>query len=373
MSRPLTIVADENMPNLQRLFGACGNITALPGRAICADDLVDCDILLVRSVTRVDAALLAASPVQFVGSATIGTDHIDRDYLASRQIAFAHAPGCNAASVVQYDLAALALLRPGWRSARIGVLGGGNVGSRVAAQLAALGAAVVVCDPLLRQTDSGQRLVGLESLLGCDIVLLHAPLTTTGSHPTHHLIGAAELAALRSGALLLNAGRGGVIDNRALLEFLQGGAALTVALDVWEDEPQINHELVEQVALATPHIAGYSDQGRSNGSAMVAAELYSYLGLAIGALGEQRPAPLALGEMTDLNTAIIASYDPRQDDRRLRAALAGCRDAAGRAAAFDQLRRDYPKRLEFDHFSVASGQPGLRSALAAVGFVTEQD
>ncbi len=372
MSRPLSIVADENMPNLQRLFGGCGNITALPGRAISADHLRDCDILLVRSVTSVDAALLAASPVQFVGSATIGTDHIDRDYLASRQIAFAHAPGCNAASVVQYDLAALAVLRPGWRSARIGVLGGGNVGSRVAAQLAALGAAVVVCDPFLDQADCGQPLVGLEALLGCDIVLLHAPLTTGGCHPTHHLIGAAELAALPSGALLLNAGRGGVVDNRALLAWLSSGAALTTALDVWEGEPQIDSELLARVALATPHIAGYSDQGRSNGSAMVAKALYRHLGLAVGRHNEQRPAPLALGEVDDLNAAIIASYDPRRDDRRLRAALASCRGPAERAAAFDRLRRDYPARLEFDHYAVTSRQPALRTALAAVGFtVTE--
>lgn len=369
MKANLHIVADHNMPNLERLFGPLGRVTALPGRTITRADLSDCDILLVRSVTRVDAALLAGSRVRFVGSATIGTDHIDLDYLAAEQISFAHAPGCNAASVAQYDLAVLAALRPKWRSATLGILGGGNVGGRVARLLGALGADVVLCDPFLA-TGQSCPLVGLNELLQRDIVLLHAPLTDTGPHPTAHLIGAAQLAALRPGTLLVNAGRGGVIDSAALLAALEAGTDLEVALDVWEDEPLIDDALLARVALASPHIAGYSVEGRSNGSAMIAAALRRWLGVEQGgsdAVDDQRPvAPL--GEVDNLNGAVLASYQPRDDDARLRVALASCNDDRQRAEAFDRLRREYPPRREFRHYQLAATGSQLRSELALLGF-----
>ena len=369
MSRPLQIVADENMPNLHAHFARWGEITALPGRSIGAAQLRDCDILLVRSVTRVDEALLAGSRVQFVGSATIGTDHVDRDYLAHADIAFAHAPGCNADSVVQYDLAVLAELRPQWRAATVGVLAGGNVGGRVATLLQQLGVDVVVCDPLLEPESVPWPLVALPQLLQCDIILLHAPLTDSGPHPTHHLIGAEQLAALNPGTLLLNAGRGAVIDNRALLDYLASENPCEVVLDVWEQEPLVDAELLAELALGTMHIAGYSLEGRANGSAMVAAALAQHLHSEPAALLET-PArtPLTVAGAVDLNAVIGATYGVREDDRRLRQALANCSDAAQRRQQFDQLRRHYPPRHQFSYYTLASADAQLRRDCALLGF-----
>ena len=368
MTGRLNIVADENMPNLHEHFSALGNITAMAGRQISARDLHDCDILLVRSVTRVDQALLANSRVRFVGSATIGTDHIDLDYLAAAGVAFAHAPGCNTDSVLQYDMAVLAELRPQWRTASIGVLGGGNVGGRIASLLHQLGVDVAVCDPLIQPHKATWPRVELTALLQRDIILLHAPLTTSGNHPSHHLIGPEQLAALKPGALLLNAGRGGVIDNRALLDVLRSGAELDVVLDVWEQEPLVEPALLDHIAIATPHIAGYSLEGRRNGSAMVAAALRDHLALA-AQLARLRDLPrVVLGDVTDLNTAIVASYDLLGDDRRLREALAQCSDNEQRRGQFDQLRRHYPVRHQFSHFALSSDDPQLRSDCALLGF-----
>ena len=367
MSRSLKIVADENMPNLHAQFARWGEITALPGRNICAADLTGCDILLVRSVTRVDAALLANSSVQFVGSATIGTDHIDLEYLAAANIAFAHAPGCNAASVEQYDLAAMAYLRPNWRQQRVGVLGGGNVGGRIATTLMALGVDVVVCDPFLDSVRVPWPLVRLEALLQCDIILLHAPLTESGAHPTHHLIGASELALLKPNALLLNAGRGAVIDNRALLDYLDTARGCDVVLDVWEQEPLVEAALLDKVALGTPHIPGYGLQGRSSGAAMVAAALAQHLGeSAVNSC--QRCRVETLAGVSDLNAAIAATYSVAADDQRLRAALLGQGDLDERRALFDQLRRHYPARNEFSCYQLSATDSSLRQAAQQLGF-----
>ena len=367
MNRSLKIVADENMPNLQAQFARWGEICARPGRDICAADLTGCDILLVRSVTRVDAALLSNSSVQFVGSATIGTDHIDLEYLAAANIAFAHAPGCNAASVEQYDLAAMAHLRPKWRQQRIGILGGGNVGGRIASTLMALGVDVVVCDPFLDPTVVPWPLVGLEALLQCDIVLLHAPLTVTGAHPTRHLIGASELALLKPNGLLINAGRGAVIDNRALLDYLNANSGCDVVLDVWEQEPLVEAALLDKVTLGTPHIAGYSLQGRSNGTAMVAAGLAQHLGESLVDSGQEGPLE-ALTGVSDLNAAIVATYSVVADDQRLRAALLGQAGLGERRALFDQLRRHYPHRNEFSRYQLSTNDSALRQAARQLSF-----
>ncbi len=349
MSR-LTIVADENMPRVAQWFAPLGEVRTLPGRAITAADLQDADVLLVRSVTRVDRALLEGSRVRFVGSATIGTDHLDLDWLAAAGIAAVAAPGCNARSVVEYVLSAFcvvdglieALLA---RRKRVGIVGLGNVGSRLARCLVGLGIDAVGCDPFRQAADV--PLCSLDEILAADAICLHTPLTRAGAHPTWHLFDADRIAALRPGTLLLNAGRGEVIDNDALLARLRRDADLDVVLDVWEGEPAIDVELLRQVRLGTPHIAGYSQDGKLAGTRLVLEACCRHFGLPLpapeaGLAGPRLWLDAGLDDAALLRAALLQVYDIRQDDRRLREALEVDRSGG----AFDALRRHYPVRRE---------------------------
>lgn len=366
----MKIVADQNMPLLDELFGAGGELVALPGRAITPAVVRDAEVLLVRSVTRVDAGLLAGSAVRFVGSATSGCDHVDRDWLARAGIEFAHAPGCNAGAVVQYVLAVCCALRPRWRELTLGILGCGAVGGRLWRLLEALGVRCLTCDPLLPAGELPAP-VGLDELLGeADILCLHVPLTRDGPHATHHLLDAARLAQLKPGALLINAARGAVVDNAALRRLLADGGNLAVALDVWEGEPAIDLELMRRVDLGTPHIAGYSREGREHGSRAVHAAFRAWQGLPPATPqppGSRPLAPLALAAGTAaLDAAVLASFDVRAEHRRMANALAAGGDVA---ATFDALRRSGSERREFEHFRVVGDcGPGLARDLRRLGF-----
>ena len=226
----MLIVADENIPLLDSFFADFGDIRRVSGRDLDASQVRDADVLLVRSVTRVNRELLEGSRVRFVGTATIGTDHVDKEWLAAQGISFSAAPGCNANSVVEYVLAVAALYadRKGlsdWSRQSVGIVGVGNVGGLLAQKLDRLGFNVVLCDPL-RQSDAAddsatEEFSSLQHALECDIVTLHTPLTHEGNHPTYHLLGSQQLAALNADQLLINSGRGRVIDNMALLARLQ--------------------------------------------------------------------------------------------------------------------------------------------------------
>ena len=372
----MKIVADENMPLVRELFGSFGEVVTAPGREIDAALVADADVLLVRSVTRVDSRLLAGSRVRFVGTATIGTDHLDLAWLTSRAIAWASAPGCNAAAVADYVMAALSAVQPDWVRRRVAIIGCGNAGGGLYRRLAALGVDTVCFDPFLDDS-SGLPLVGFDDALDADILCLHTPLTRDGPHPSWHLFDAATLARLKPDTVLLNAGRGEVIDNRALLGAITGGRIRAV-LDVWEGEPHIDTRLLDRVALGTPHIAGYSLEGRLRGSLMVHDGLRHWLGeggpVTLASLLTRLPgvpaAPQALSCTGNsfLAESVLAAYDPRRDCRSLREAIAGAApDMAG--AAFDGLRKHYPWRREFSHFSLPDRLPAeLRRQLLAAGF-----
>lgn len=267
MSKP-RLVADQNMPLVEALFSHFFEVQLLPGREITAQSIEGAEVLLVRSVTPVNQSLLAGSSVRFVGSATAGTDHVDLDYLAKNHIQFAHAPGCNAHAVVQYVLSVLCCLKPQWQQCRVGIVGCGNVGGLLYRQLCALGVQCRVYDPFLDSADIPD-LCSFEQVLDCEIISVHTPLTTSGPYPTHHMFDRQTLQQIKSTSLLINAGRGGVIDNIALLSLLKQRSGLQVALDVWESEPQIDTELLDLVAIATPHIAGYSYEGKIRGTQML--------------------------------------------------------------------------------------------------------
>lgn len=365
----MKILVDENMPLARELFAGFGEVVARPGRDLCSDELRDADVLLVRSVTRVDGHLLAGSRVRFVGTATIGTDHVDLDWLRAQGIAFASAPGCNAMSVVDYVASALLELadRHGVPMAgkRAGIVGLGNVGARLQQRLQAIGLEVLACDPPLAEAGH-TGLVGMDAIADCDIVSFHTPLVRDGAHPTRHLADAAFLARLKPGAILINTSRGAVVDNAALLAALQRRNDLLVVLDVWEGEPRVERRLAARVELATPHIAGYSYDGKLRGSWMLYEALCAFLGQApTMTLASLVPASarcvldvaqLAPRRALDL---VRAAWRITDDDTAFRATLGDDDDA--RAAAFDRLRKQYPLRREFATVELA--QPPRLAAL----------
>ena len=346
------IVADQNMPRVREMFSAYGELHLLSGREISAADVIDADILLVRSVTIVGRALLAGSSVKFVGSATIGTDHIDLNYLETTGIGFGHAPGCNAESVVQYDLSVMCRLMPDWKSKKIGIVGCGNVGGRLYKRLQALQVSCAVYDPFLSQHQIPD-LGCLDNVLECDVICVHTPITVDGEFPTQHLINAQVLAKLKSGTLLINAGRGAVVDNKALLASLKADSGLQAALDVWEGEPLLDINLMNLVALATPHIAGHSFEGKTQGTQMVFDRFCQWANISVKTeVGADENMMLRL-EVNSLEEAILDCYDVSLDDQRLREAMRGLDEGSQSiAAAFDRLRKDYPVRLEFGAYTV---------------------
>ncbi len=368
----MKIIADQNMPLVEELFAEFGDIELLPGREICAADLLGADLLLVRSVTQVNQQLLADSNVKFVGSATIGTDHVDRDYLHAAGIEFAHAPGCNAEAVVQYDLSAICRLMPDWQAKTIGIVGCGNVGSRLYKRLLALGVNCVVYDPFL-DVDSVPDLVDFDTLIGSDIICLHTPLTSDGEYPTYHLFDAEVLARLKPDCLLINAGRGAVIDNKALYAAFKEGLSAQVVLDVWEPEPLVDVNLMPFVAIGTPHIAGYSLEGKIKGTHMVFEAFKQWAGMTSGtdytAAPEEGRHLLAAD---DLNQGIVACYDVSQDSRRMADAMQNLEPGSSAIAkAFDQLRRDYPVRREFSHYQL-SANTNHSAGFKCLGFVVDR-
>ena len=347
--RSLKIIADENMPLVQELFGHYGNVTLIPGRSIRAEDVIDADVLLVRSVTVVNQELLQGSSVKFVGSATIGIDHVDTNFLRTAGIRFAFAPGCNAKAVVQYDLSVMSRLVPDWVNKTVGIIGCGNVGTRLYSTLSALDVSCRIYDPFLSM-NSSLPLHNFNDVLEADIVCLHTPLTYEGLFPTYHMIDRAAINRLIPGALLISAGRGEVVDTEALLEILRSGKPLSVALDVWESEPDICPNLLRHVSLGTPHIAGYSLEGKINGTTMVFDDFLDWIGAQedYSARLSIEPVTISSPNINSVNRAILASYDVFADDKRMRKALSGLvKNTSQQRGMFDALRREYPVRREF--------------------------
>ncbi|WP_299312879.1 4-phosphoerythronate dehydrogenase PdxB [uncultured Halomonas sp.] len=382
----MRILVDADVPAAEACFGALGELIRRPGREITAHDLRDVDALVVRSITRVDEALLAqANRLRFVGTCTIGTDHIETALLVERGIAFASAPGCNAEAVVDHVLGSLATLaeRQGWRltERRVGVVGAGNVGGRLLGRLAAMGIDGLVCDPprVAAESAAGQSLSGfvdLETLIDeCDVLCLHTPLVREGPHATQHLLDAEAIAELAPGTVLLNAGRGDCVDGGALRQRLAGEGDISAVLDVWENEPAIDAALCDLAEIATPHIAGHSLDGKRRGTHMVYRALCRELGLpARVTLDALLPPPplrrLALGPglapEEALRLCLRAVHDVRRDHDSLR------RESRrqGMAKGFDACRANYPLRREFSTLEVALVEEaeGLGALLAGAGF-----
>lgn len=374
----MRILADPGIACAAEAFAGLGEVELLAGRQWTAAAVRDRDVLLVRSVTRVNESLLGASRVRFVGSATSGIDHVDTAALARRGIAFAHAPGSNAEAVVDYVLGAIAAgrhaLGPG---TTVGIVGCGAVGARLRARLQALGLRCLCSDPPLERAGAAGPFQPLEALVaGADVITLHVPLTDAGPFATAGLLGAARLRLLRGNATLINAARGGVVDEAALLERLRTSHGPCAVVDCWQGEPAIGPELLRRAWIATPHIAGYSLDGRLAATRALFTSLCRHLGREAhwpAAVQAQVP-PAPVLEAHDgavahsIRKLVLACYDPRLDSAALKAALALA--PAARSALFDRLRRDYPARREFGfvRVRVPANRPDLRRAVAGAGF-----
>ncbi len=380
----MLILADENIPYVREAFAPLGEVRTISGRAIMPESLKDATLLLVRSITKVNASLLDGSSVRFVATATIGEDHIDKAYLADRGIAFASAPGSNADSVRQYITGALLVVaeRFGLDLARmsLGIVGVGNVGSRVLKNATALGMRCVLNDPPLARATGDARYRPLDEIFDCDILTLHVPLVKEGPDRTYHLADEAFLHRMKPGAILLNSSRGSVADGSAIGRALDGGHLRACVLDVWEREPDIDMALLERVVIGTPHIAGYSFDGKVNGTRMIYEAACRHLGVE----PVWNPAPLLpmpecstltvdSGVPDALSRAVRAVYDIRRDDAAMRGLLA--LPETDRPKAFDRLRKEYPRRREFfnTRVRVQPRNAALESQLAGIGFTLEDE
>lgn len=333
----MKIVADRNIPFIEKPLAAIGHVEMLPGSEISPEVMADTDILITRTRTRCDASLLDASRCSFIGTATIGTDHIDLPYCASRGITVANAPGCNAPAVAQWVLAAIQCHIGPTRElsdVTLGVVGAGNVGSILIRWARSLGMRVLVNDPPLQASapDAHDYRTLADLARECDVITVHTPLTRTGAHPTYHLIDSAFVASLKRRPLLLNAARGPITDTRALLDGLDSGLIGAVGIDCWEGEPDLNPQLLQRALIATPHIAGYSRQGKIRATQMVLDALSRHLDL---------PAPLRadapeIAPVPDAVTPSQIAYDILADTRALRSA----------PASFEALRNNYCLREE---------------------------
>ncbi|EAR08272.1 4-phosphoerythronate dehydrogenase [Reinekea blandensis] len=373
----LRIVADENMPNVEAWFSSVATeITRLPGRQMTRADLLEADVLLVRSVTRVDEALLNGTPVSFVGSATIGTDHVDQDYLSQQNIPFHYAPGCNAASVADWLLSVLSRLHLDhdlhWWDKTIGIVGVGNVGSAVRATLEAHGCRLLLCDPPRFERGELPEHTPLATLMSnADIVCFHTPHTRHGEHATEGLVSSAMVSRMRPVSWLINAGRGPVFTAEAVERATQT-QQVGVVLDVWPQEPQVSESLLDCAALASPHVAGYSLEGKFRGTEMLARALQAQHGWSSLVGPVLPPGPRLDPELyrqSDLHRwvseLILAVYDPARDTVAMKASVT---DGEVSPERFDQLRKEYPTRREIRSVRLSAYPADIIDRLRACGF-----
>lgn len=365
----MRIVADDKIPFLRGVFEPYAEVRYLPGGAIRREDLRDADALITRTRTRCNRELLSGSKVRFIATATIGFDHIDAAAMEELHIEWTNAPGCNAQSVASYLAAALTGFRRPLRGLTLGVIGVGNVGRRIVGTGEALGMRVLRNDPPRAEREGSTGFCELAQLLEeSDFITLHVPLERDGKHPTFHLAGEEFLNAMKPGAVLINTSRGEVSDNAALKRALNTGTLRAAVLDVWENEPEIDRELLDRVFRGTPHIAGYSADGKANGTAMAVQAVARKFG--ITPLCNWRPAALPAPEPATIELAAAASEEEQlavacntacdllRDDADLR------RDP-GR---FEQLRGNYRIRREAPAYTIRDGSGEVRDMLKRLGF-----
>ncbi|QAB14683.1 4-phosphoerythronate dehydrogenase [Hydrogenovibrio thermophilus] len=372
MTHDKTLVIDDAVPYAQEIFSHLGQVITLPGKEITRDSLKKADALIVRSRTQVNQALLDTTPVKFVGSTVVGLDHIDQAYLKQRGITFYSAQGCNANSVAEYVITNIVNLAVSkdfkLADSRLAIIGVGHVGKRVADKAAALGMTLLLNDPPRVEQENLTGFVDLDTALSADIITVHTPLNYDGPHPTHHLLSADKLSRIQPHQIIINAARGGIIDEQAWAKT----PTKANIIDCWENEPNIDETLYQTALIATPHIAGHALDAKIAGSQMVFSALCDYW--------ETQPkidwphilpAPPALitpevsGNLEiDLKALLAQCYRPEEDDLAIRT-----KNIIETHKKYEYYRRHYPVHREwYQHPVKKTGHQKFDKALYSLGF-----
>jgi erythronate-4-phosphate dehydrogenase len=353
----MKIIIDDKIPYIKGVFEHVANVIYLPGNAITSNDVKDADAIITRTRTICNQQLLEDSSVKFIATATIGYDHIDTQWCEANGIKWTNAAGCNSMSVTQWVAAVLVHLAQkhnfDFKDKTLGVVGVGNVGRKVVRLAESLGMQVVLCDPPVARNISACGLISLDGIMReADIITFHVPLNLDGIDKTYHLIDEQKLKKLRPETILINSSRGEVIDNKALKKALAEKKLLAAALDVWENEPDIDAELLDLLDIATPHIAGYSADGKANGTTMSVRAVSKFFQLGLDSWSvHDIPAPQQpeieydAKEVTNqqlFSNLIQHTYNIVNDDNRLR----------NHIAQFEEQRGSYPLRREFAAYTV---------------------
>jgi len=357
MSKKIKIVADDKIPFLKGALDDICEMVYLPAKEITKDKIIDADALIIRTRTICNESLLKGTSVKFIATATIGYDHIDTQYCKESCITWTNAPGCNSSSVMQYIASALFTLRKkqkiSFDEVALGVIGVGNVGSKVVSLAEKLNIRVYLNDPPRERAEKSCQFISLEGIVReCNIITFHVPLTKEGIDKTFHMADDDFFSALNPGTIVINSSRGEVINTNALKKAIKSKKLNAVVLDVWENEPMIDRELLDLVDIGTPHIAGYSADGKANGTAMSVQAISKFFNLGRDNwYPENVPIPENHQIIIDcknkdindiLSEIILFTYDLTEDDKKLRS----------NPDSFEKLRENYPIRREFNSYEI---------------------
>ena len=369
----MKIVADDRIPFLKGVFEPFAQVVYLPGKEICKDDLKDADVLITRSVTRCDSNLLDGTSVSLIATATIGDDHIDRKFCREKGIGVVTAPGCNASAVEQYICAALLTIAEkksfNLKGMKLGIVGVGNVGSRVMKIAETLGMKTLLNDPPRADNEGGSQFVELNTLLEeSDIITLHVLLTYEGKYATYHLADESFFTKIKKPVVFINSSRGKVVETNALKDAVKKGRITASVIDVWEGEPEIDRELLDVTDIATPHIAGYSIEGKARATQMVVEAVSKHFAFDLQFRIPEIEGGKQIIEIdcdgksvqTAVFEAVSSSYNIMDDDKLLRKETEN----------FEGLRRNYKFRREFGSFGLRLENCGeeVKDVLSGIGF-----
>lgn len=371
----MNIIADRNIPYLKGIAEQYGNVTYLDGAAFTNEAIKNADTLIVRTVTHFDEKILKGTNVKLICSATIGYDHIDTDYCDSHDITWKNAPGSNSSSVQQYIVSSLISIarKKGFdlKDKTIGIIGVGNVGKKVAKACEILGMKILLNDPPRQQTESLPDFVSLDTIIEeADIITFHTPLIKEGKYKTYHLADQHFFSQLQREPIIINSARGAIIDTSAIKKALKDNLISGAIIDCWEQEPLIDIEFMNLVDIATPHIAGYSADGKANATRMSLESIANFYGLTKEPLLQVK-APEPTNPIIDLKNfeksenpefdVILQTYNPNSDYERLKTF----------PETFKRLRNEYPLRREYPAYIVSNTSEINLSILNKLGFLTK--